>query len=241
MAKRTLQEQGKFIGSKPSFGYRRDPDDKHKLIINEEEAVIVREIFERVANGETTNQICKDFNQKNNNNNNYIWNVCRICAILKKEIYKGTLIQHQTVTALYKNEEMQRVPENQQIRVENVVPAIVSSELWEKAQNAVAERKIKKHEGIPENPYKNLVFCGKCGKKLNGGFVRELSDFRFNCTKCRSGICAKGKSIETLVRNHLKLPENAEITKEFLNEKFEKIIIFDRKNIVFADKGGEQN
>ena len=92
MAKRTLQEQGKFIGSKPSFGYRRDPNDKHKLIINEEEAVIVREIFERVANGETTTRICKDLNQ---NNNNYIWNVYRICAILKKEIYKGTLIQHQ--------------------------------------------------------------------------------------------------------------------------------------------------
>ena len=40
-----------------------------------------------------------------------------------------------------------------------------------------------------------------------------------------------------MVRNHLKLPENTEITKDLLNEKFEKILIFDRKNIVFMDRG----
>lgn len=43
-----------------------------------------------------------------------------------------------------------------------------------------------------------------------------------------------------MVRNHLKLPENTEITKDFLNEKFEKILVFDGKNIVFNDKDGEQ-
>ena len=46
-AKRELQKQGKFIGSKPAFGYKRDPDDKHKLVINEDEAVVIREIFQR--------------------------------------------------------------------------------------------------------------------------------------------------------------------------------------------------
>ena len=39
------------------------------------------------------------------------------------------------------------------------------------------------------------------------------------------------------VRNHLKLPENAEITSDLLNERLEKIVIFDRKNIVFIDRG----
>lgn len=230
IAKRNLQEQGKFVGSKVSFGYKRNPDDKHSLIINEEEAVIVREIFQRVANGETTKKICKSLNIRCD----------KVCAILKKEIYKGTLVQHRTVTSLYKNEKMRKVPENQQIRIENAVPAIVSSELWEKAKNAVAERERKKHEGIPENPYKDLVFCGKCGMNLKGGFVRSLSDFRFNCTKCRNGVYAKGENINILVRNHLKLPENTEITKDFLNEKFEKIIIFGRENIILYGKDGEQ-
>lgn len=234
MAKRNLQEQGKFIGSKTSFGYMKNPNDKHSLIINEEEAVFVREIFQRVADGETTNQICKSLNQRENNN--YSWSVYKICAILKKEIYKGTLVQHQTITSFYKNEKMQRIPKNRQIRIENAVPPIVSPELWKKAQNVICERERKKHEGIPENPYKDLVFCGKCGKSLNGGFIREISDFRFNCTKCKDGVFSKGKAINSLVRNHFKLPEDTEITKNFLNEKFEKIVIFDRKNIILVDK-----
>lgn len=237
MAKKALQEQGKFIGSKPSFGYRRDPNDKHKLIINEEEAVIVREIFERVANGETTNQICKDFNQREKGS--HVWKVNSICNILKKEIYKGTLVQHVHSESLYENKKKHKVPEDEQIRFENAVPAIVSPELWEKARNIIAERQRKKHEGIPENPYKNLVFCGKCGKKISCGFQRKLSDITFYC-KCCKGVYLRGEYLSRMVRNHLKLPENTEITKDFLNEKFEKILVFDGKNIVFNDKDGEQ-
>ena len=43
-----------------------------------------------------------------------------------------------------------------------------------------------------------------------------------------------------MVRNHLKLPENTEITKALLNEKLEKIIIFDRKNIVLIGRGDNE-
>ena len=42
------------------------------------------------------------------------------------------------------------------------------------------------------------------------------------------------------VQNHLKLPEDTEITKDLLNERFEKILIFDRKNIVFIDRGDSE-
>ena len=60
MATRELQKQGKFISSKAPFGYRRDPDDKYKLIIKDDEAEIIRKLFERVANGETTVKISRD-------------------------------------------------------------------------------------------------------------------------------------------------------------------------------------
>lgn len=238
MAKRELQKQGKFIGSKPSFGYKRDPEDKHKLIINEEEAVIVREIFERVANGETTTEISKDLIQREEKGG--IWTVSKICKFLKKEIYKGTLIQHQTETALYKNEKVHKISENERIKIEGAVPAIVSPELWEEANAKIAERQAQQHEGVPENPYKNLVFCGKCRKKVSCSFQRRNSGFVFNCEHCRSGVFSSGKNMNIEVRNHLKLPEDTEITKDLLNERFEKILIFDRKNIVFIDRGDSE-
>lgn len=238
MAKRALQEQGKFIGSKPAFGYRRDPDDKHRLIINEDEAVIVREIFERVSNGETISQICKDLNQREISD--YQWTVNRLWVILKKELYKGTLVQRQTVIALYRNEEMHKVPENEQIRIENAVPAIVAPELWEKAHAAITARSAKKHEGIPENPYKNLVLCGKCGKKISSGFRRDIHDFVFNCMSCKSGVFAKGKHLNQAVINHLKLSVDTVITRTLLHEKINKILIFEKNNIVFRDKDGDK-
>lgn len=238
MIQKELQKQGKFAGSTPAFGYLRDPNDKYKLVINEDEAVIIREIFQRAADGETTRQIAKDLMQREIKG--CAWSDSRISAILKKEIYKGILVQHQTETSFYNDEKRHKIAENEQIRIENAVPAIVSSELWEKANAVVAEREAERHRNSPENPYKNLAFCGKCGKKLICGFVKKRGDFELNCTKCKSGVFIKGKAINEAVRNHLKLPENAEITKDLLNEKFEKICIFERKNIVLIDRGDSE-
>lgn len=104
----------------------------------------------------------------------------------------------------------------------------------------VTEREAGRHRNSPENPYKNLAFCGKCGKKVICGFVKKRGDFELNCTRCKSGVFAKGKVINEMVRNHLKLPEDTEITRDFLNERFEKILIFDRKNIVLIDRGDSE-
>ncbi|HBN10516.1 MAG TPA: hypothetical protein DD392_00810 [Ruminococcus sp.] len=236
MAKRELQKQGKFVGSKPPFGYQRDPNDRHNLIIKEDEAVIVREIFNRVANGETTTKIFNDLSQREEKSR-IVWSVSTICTILKREIYKGILVQHKTETALYKNEEVHKISDDEQIKVENAAPQIVSPELWDKANAAIAERNLKKHEGIPENPYKNLVFCGKCNKKVSCSFKRKYSKFDFNCERCRNGVFSSMDNMNAMVRNHLKLSENTEITRDFLNQKFEKILIFNRNNIIFIDRG----
>lgn len=237
-AKSELQKQGKFAGSTPAFGYLRDPNDKYKLVINEDEAVIIREIFKRAADGETTRQIAKDLIQREIKG--CAWSDSRISAILKKEIYKGTLVQRQTETSFYNNEKRHKIAENEQIRIENAVPAIVSYELWEKANTVVAEREAERHRNLPKNPYKNLAFCGKCDKKLICGFVKKRGDFELNCTKCKSGVFVKGKVINEAVRNHLNLSENVEITKDLLDEKFEKILVFEKKNIILIDRGDSE-
>ena len=49
--KRACAENGKFMGTYPAYGYRRDPLDKHHLVIDEETAPVVRRIFEMRASG----------------------------------------------------------------------------------------------------------------------------------------------------------------------------------------------
>lgn len=139
MAKKALQEQGKFIGSKVSFGYKRDPNDKHKLIIDEEQAPIIREIFTRIAAGEKIKQIVSDFNQRELYDAH--WTYERVYLILKKELYKGTLVQRRFTRSLYKNEPYHRTTKSEQIRCENVVPAIVDEELWQRAWDTLLHKK----------------------------------------------------------------------------------------------------
>lgn len=139
MTKRTLQEQGKFVGSKTSFGYRRDPQDGHKLLIDEQQAAVVREIFTRTAAGEKTNDICKALNQKEKSG--YIWKKDRVYSILKNEMYIGTLIQRQRMVEA---DRLRRVPKDKQIRIRNAVPPIVTMELWNSAQSALADRRCRR-------------------------------------------------------------------------------------------------
>ena len=56
-------KKGEFIGSQPAMGYRRDPGNKHKLIIEEDGAEIVRRIFHLYAMGESARHIAEVFNR----------------------------------------------------------------------------------------------------------------------------------------------------------------------------------
>lgn len=229
MTKRRLQEQGKFIGSRPAYGYMRSPADKHELIPHPEQAAIVHEIFSRAAAGETSGEICDALNQKQTDG--HIWDISRICAILKKEIYKGILIQRRQMQALYKNEKMHYLPKNEHIRIENAVPAIVSPELWQAAQDAFADRR----NSNAALPYYGLVFCARCGKKLSPRYDRRLSDHVMNCSRCKNGVYARGNYLLLAIQKALDLPQNETIRKEHMRS-VDKILLTDRTHITVCLK-----
>ena len=139
MAKRSLQEQGKFIGSKPAFGYKRDPNDKHKLVIDENIAPLIREMYTRVVNGERIVSICQDINQRDGMEKE--WTYSKVYAILRKEIYKGTLVQRKKMMSQYNGEASVTVPKEKQVIIDGAVPAIVSDEIWTAAQAAIKKQK----------------------------------------------------------------------------------------------------
>lgn len=144
MAKRNLQEQGKFIGNRAKFGYSIAPEDCHKLIINEEQAAVVREIFKRAADGEKIADIHGDIT--NRENAVFKGAVGTVFRMLRNELYKGTLVNRLTTTSFYNNETLKRVPKEQQLRFENAVPAIVDPELWIKVQQVIDERISKRRK-----------------------------------------------------------------------------------------------
>ena len=106
---------GKFIGARPPYGYKKSPEDCHKLIVDEETAPIVKQIFQWVLEGVSLEKITLQLNEANIltpghyakkrgiiSNERLIgqgyWNTVAISRIIKDEIYTGDMVQGKSVT-----------------------------------------------------------------------------------------------------------------------------------------------
>lgn len=180
------RRQGKFIGSFPTYGYRKDPDDHHKLIIDEEAAPIVRLIFQRFLAGCSILGIAKELNAMGIPNpsaykrskglkyrhpasekNDGLWPDSSVRRILRNEMYIGNMVQGRSTTISYKIKQCRSVPKEDWIRVEGTHEAIIDRETFEKAQ-ALFNRSIRKPPKSDEVLlFSGLVRCGHCGRIMS--------------------------------------------------------------------------
>ena len=99
--KRKNAEQGLFMGRFAPFGYDKDPNDKHKLIINEECAIIVQKIFDLYLAGNSALQITYILEEEKiptpsqmmkMDKSSTRWYREVICRILQNEVYIGNMV-----------------------------------------------------------------------------------------------------------------------------------------------------
>lgn len=179
------RQQGKFIGSFPTYGYLKDPDDHHRLIIDEETAPIVRMIFDRFLAGCSIMGIAKELNAMGIPNpsaykrskglkyrhpagekNDGLWPDSSVRRILRNEMYIGNMIQGKNTTISYKIKQCRAVPKEDWIRVEGTHEAIIDPETFQKAQDLFS-RNIRKPPGSNEVLlFSGLVRCGHCGRMM---------------------------------------------------------------------------
>lgn len=180
------RKQGKFIGSFPSYGYLKDPNDYHKLIIDQETAPVVRLIFEKFINGCAIITIAKDLNDMGipnpsmykqlkgwnykhptGKNNDGLWHDSSVRRILQNEMYIGNMVQGKNTTISYKIKECRAVPKDEWIIVKNTHTGIVSKETFDKAQS-LFRRSIRKPPQKKEvDLFAGLVRCADCFRAMN--------------------------------------------------------------------------
>ena len=180
------RQQGKFIGSFPTYGYLKDPDDHHRLIIDEETAPIVRMIFGRFIAGVSILGIAKELNRMGIPNpsaykrskglkyrhpageqNDGLWPDSSVRRILRNEMYIGHMVQGKNTTISYKIKQCRAVPKEHWIRVEGTHEAIIDRETFEKAQSLFNRniRKPPKSDGVLL--FSGLIRCGHCGRIMS--------------------------------------------------------------------------
>lgn len=167
-------EQGKIIVNHKKFlGYDKDEDGN--LIINEEQAKIVRRIYQEYLEGKGTNRIAKDLEKDKvpKWDGSFKWYEGSIKKMLQNEKYKGDALLQKTYTVDFLTKK--RLENDGQVPkyyVEESHPAIIDKDTWEAVQLEMKRRKdyAKEHSmkrleyATVKNPFGGKVICGNCNK-----------------------------------------------------------------------------
>ena len=174
-------KEGKFVGGRTPFGYDKDHDNKNHLVINKEQASVVKRIYDMALSGLTYYKIADiltkekvkspaqyySFEWKNNYNLNYgIWNSKTIYDILTNRIYTGDLVQHRRVKVNYKVKRIVKNNIKDYIIVENTHEAIIDKELFYEVQRLLPKNKGR-NEKKENNLLDGLLYCGDCGHRIS--------------------------------------------------------------------------
>jgi DNA invertase Pin-like site-specific DNA recombinase len=204
-AKRVSAQSGKFLGPFAPFGYRKDPQNRHKLIVDETAAPIVRRIFQMRLSGLGFRAIAIQLNEdevicpreyyyqqkgsKNPLRSRKIWGETTIKDIIRNEVYLGHLVSGKTGTISYKNQKLVKKDAEDWVRVENTHTPIVDRETWDRVHSYVHRnyRPRKRSDG-GTNLFTGLLYCADCGFRLRGHVERrerrDGSEYRYTSYMC---------------------------------------------------------
>jgi site-specific DNA recombinase len=172
-------KSGQFLSAYAPYGYRKSEDDKHKLVIDEYAADVVRRAFSMRRDGAAYGKIAAAFNQDGILSPRGYWHSlygtgeCRYsqmwtCAtvknLLNSEVYLGNLLMNYTGSRSYKDGTMIYKPESEWIRCEATHEAIVTPEEWEAVQkiNQAAKRRVENNRKPTRSLFSGKLVCADC-------------------------------------------------------------------------------
>ena len=182
------RERGEFIGNYAPFGYQKDPADRHRLVVDEEQAEIVRKIFDWYEDGMSASSIakrlnamqimtpgdfkirdgCKSFITHDRNSSKlHAWTTTTIATILKNEVYIGNMVQGKHKSVSYRSKKMMLTDESEWTVVEGTHAPIISHEQFAIIHERFARRTRISPGKTHVYPLSGLVSCGACGHRMN--------------------------------------------------------------------------
>ena len=182
------RERGEFIGNYAPFGYQKDPADRHRLVVDEAQAEIVRKIFDWYEDGMSASSIakrlnamqimtpgdykirdgCKSFITHDRNSSKlHAWTTTTIATILKNEVYIGNMVQGKHKSVSYRSKKMMLTDESEWTVVEGTHAPIISDEQFAIIHERFARRTRISPGKTHVYPLSGLVSCGACGHRMN--------------------------------------------------------------------------
>ena len=189
-AKRVSAANGKFMGAYAPYGYKKDPANRHKLLIDENTAPVVRRIFGMRASGLGFRAIAMQLNEdcittpreyyyqctggKNPTATSRVWTENTIKGMVRNEVYIGNLVACKTGTVSYKNHKQIRKDSEDWVRAEGTHEPLIDLALWERT-HSFTHRNYRpgRREDGEKNLFAGLLYCSSCGFKHRGQVERR--------------------------------------------------------------------
>jgi len=160
---------GKVMLTNNVFGFRKMADGSVEIV--EEEAAVIRQMYELCAQGYGARTISNILMEKGvRSKRGHVINAGRIRGTIRNPLYKGIFVMNRQHFD-FEAKKLKKLPKEEWIFQEGIVPAIVEPELWERANEAMSRRAKEGHRdgtyGRGSNPGKYILsgklVCGKCG------------------------------------------------------------------------------
>jgi DNA invertase Pin-like site-specific DNA recombinase len=158
------------LGNSRIFGYKKD---NKRLIIDESQAPMVRDLFRMYATGEYSmkqiEQLFYDMGYRNYNGNKISHST--LSGIISNPKYKGYYVGNKVRVVDMFTKKQKFLPPEEWIMFKDdsgkIVPAIVSEEIWNKANEVLSRRSedVKRRQGICNhaNLLTGKLYCAHCG------------------------------------------------------------------------------
>ena len=233
----------------PPYGYKKDPDDPKRWIVDEEAAQVVRRVFRMTLDGYGTEQIATIFSEekiltpiaywrekgvnrpgKSKLRGPYMWNSSTVTHILSLQEYCGDILNFKTYSKSYKNKKRLANDRENWVIFQDVHEPIIERAVFEQVQQKRGKiRKRRTHEG-ERNMFSGLLVCADCGHNLHFHFNQGNPDIKyFNCSnyKGNRGSCTSTHYVRVDFLEQVVLGEIRRLTKfaSQFEDEFVKAVI----------------
>ena len=221
---------GKHLATLPPLGYKKDPNDKEKWIIDEPAAEVVREIFSLCIKGYGPTQIARILTERKIDTpvvyfhkhglstpskiieGSEIWSPKTVVGILENVEYIGCTANFKTYKKSYKSKKRIDIPKEDWLIFENTQEAIIDRQTFDTVQK-IRQCKRRPTPMGEMNALSGMLWCADCGKKLYlcRCTTTKQSEY-FNCSSYRKNLkrtCTSHqitvKAVETLLLKDLQM------------------------------------
>lgn len=179
-------QSGKPLCTNPPYGYKKDPDDKTRWIVDDEAAAVVKEIFHLCMSGYGPTQIAKELRKRRieppaeygkrvgvnvpaakqrENDDPCRWTTSTVVHILERREYTGCIVNFKCHKKSYKSKKRVQNDPSEWAIFEGMHEAIIEPEVYDTVQKIRDGRRRQTPMG--EMPaLSGMVYCADCGHKL---------------------------------------------------------------------------